>query len=91
MPRAIGQSLLSYPGLYSGVFCLQMVFLPEACDYIADSKEQSVDMAERLDGDLVSRYRDAARQHQLWLSIGGFHQKVAATVYGFFNNSCHLS
>ena len=54
----------------------QMVFLPEACDYIADSKEQSVEMAESLDGDLVSRYRDTARQNQLWLSIGGFHQKV---------------
>ena len=59
----------------------QMVFLPEACDYIADSKEQSIDMAESLDGDLVSRYCDTARQHQLWLSIGGFHQKVAMTVY----------
>ncbi|KAK7102718.1 hypothetical protein V1264_020900 [Littorina saxatilis] len=54
---------------------VQMMYFPEACDYIADSKEQSMQMAESLDGDLVSRYRDAARQHQLWLSIGGFHQK----------------
>ncbi|XP_076448546.1 nitrilase and fragile histidine triad fusion protein NitFhit-like [Babylonia areolata] len=56
---------------------VQMVFLPEACDYIADSKEKSVAMAESLDGDLVSRYRDVARQNQLWLSVGGFHQKDA--------------
>ncbi|KAL8595196.1 hypothetical protein ACOMHN_013869 [Nucella lapillus] len=53
----------------------QMVFLPEACDYIADSKEQSMAMTESLDGDLVSRYRDTARQNQVWLSVGGFHQK----------------
>jgi hypothetical protein len=55
---------------------LQMVFLPEACDYIADSKEQSLQMLEPLDGNLVSRYRQVAKDNQMWLSVGGFHQKV---------------
>lgn len=54
---------------------VQMLFFPEACDYIAESKLQSVEMAEGLDGDLMSRFCQAARENGLWLSIGGFHQK----------------
>lgn len=57
-----------------------MLFFPEACDYIAESKPQSVEMAERLDGDLMSRFCQAARDNKLWLSVGGFHQKVSSSL-----------
>lgn len=61
---------------------VQMVFLPEACDYIAESKELSVRLAETLDGDLVSRYREVAKQNEMWVSIGGIHLKGPATEPG---------
>lgn len=58
---------------------VQMLFFPEACDYIAESKPQSVEMAETLDGDTMSRFCQAAQEHRLWLSVGGFHQKGPET------------
>lgn len=53
-----------------------MVFLPEACDYIADSSKESVALAESLDGHFVSECRQAAQLHGVWLSLGGIHRKV---------------
>lgn len=53
-----------------------MVFLPEAVDYIGESKQQSIDMAEDLNGKTISKYQDLAKQLGVWISVGGFHQKV---------------
>ncbi|OPL21178.1 nitrilase 1-like, partial [Mytilus galloprovincialis] len=53
-----------------------MVFLPEAVDYIGESKQQSIDMAEDLNGITTSKYQDLAKQLGVWISVGGFHQKV---------------
>ncbi|XP_060575364.1 nitrilase and fragile histidine triad fusion protein NitFhit-like [Ruditapes philippinarum] len=53
----------------------KMVFLPEACDYIADSKQQSMEFAETLEGETISKYRQLAKELSVWISIGGFHQK----------------
>lgn len=52
------------------------MFLPEACDYIAESHTQSFELAEDLDGPLLKRYSELAVQNQIWISIGGFHNKV---------------
>lgn len=54
-----------------------MVFLPEGCDYIAESKEESLSEAESMSGPLVGKYRDLARKHRVWLSLGGIHIKVS--------------
>lgn len=54
----------------------KMIFLPEAVDYIGESKQQSIEMAEDLEGPTITKYRDLAKQLGVWLSIGGFHQKV---------------
>ncbi|KAK8379460.1 hypothetical protein O3P69_019392 [Scylla paramamosain] len=53
----------------------QMVFLPEACDFIAESKEESVQLAESLYGPLVAKYRKLAASLKVWLSLGGLHVK----------------
>lgn len=53
-----------------------MVFLPEAADYIAETKAQSIEFAETLEGETICGYRDLAKQEGIWLSLGGFHQKV---------------
>lgn len=53
-----------------------MVFLPEASDYIATSKEENKNLAEGLDGPLVKEYKALAQEHDVWLSIGGMHEAV---------------
>nr|DBA13892.1 TPA: hypothetical protein GDO54_004918 [Pyxicephalus adspersus] len=52
-----------------------MVFLPEAFDYIGGSTEETLSLAETLQGGLIERYSDLARECRLWLSLGGFHEK----------------
>ncbi|RUS82984.1 hypothetical protein EGW08_009269 [Elysia chlorotica] len=54
----------------------QMVFLPEACDYIGESKQQSVELAESMDGSFITQCRELAVKHAVWLSVGGFHLKA---------------
>ncbi|XP_052822841.1 deaminated glutathione amidase isoform X2 [Octopus bimaculoides] len=54
---------------------VQMVFLPECFDYIGESIKQSLEQSESLDGHLVSKYKGVAKELQIWLSLGGFHQK----------------
>ncbi|KAM9294604.1 deaminated glutathione amidase [Gastrophryne carolinensis] len=53
----------------------RMVFLPEAFDYIGGGTEETLRLAETLDGDLIQRYSALARECGVWLSLGGFHEK----------------
>lgn len=52
------------------------MFLPEACDYIAESHAQSLELAENLGGPLIKSYSELAVQNHIWISVGGFHNKV---------------
>ncbi|KAL4658685.1 hypothetical protein GN956_G2215 [Arapaima gigas] len=52
-----------------------MVFLPEGFDYIGSSQEQTLDLSETLAGDIISRYSDLARKLNIWISLGGFHER----------------
>ncbi|XP_041038594.1 deaminated glutathione amidase, partial [Carcharodon carcharias] len=53
----------------------KLLFLPEAFDYVASSQEETLSKAETLDGDLIQRYLQLARETGLWLSLGGFHER----------------
>ncbi|KAL4711236.1 hypothetical protein ACJJTC_019077 [Scirpophaga incertulas] len=54
----------------------QMIFFPEACDYICDSKEDIVKFSEPIfGGDIVGKYKELAATHKVWLSMGGVHEK----------------
>lgn len=55
---------------------LQVVFLPEASDYIASNKDEANQLAESLNGQLMSEYKYIAKSKNVWLSIGGFHEKL---------------
>ncbi|KAF2896634.1 hypothetical protein ILUMI_09537 [Ignelater luminosus] len=55
---------------------VQMVFLPEACDYMARNKDEIKNLAETFSGDLMTKYRELAQKYNVWLSIGGFHEVV---------------
>lgn len=53
-----------------------MVFLPESFDYIEEDKAKSLEMAESVDGSLINNYKTLAKTLNIWLSLGGFHEKV---------------
>lgn len=53
----------------------RMVFLPECFDYVGSNRDESVKMAETLDGPTIERFKNIALKHQVWLSLGGFHEK----------------
>ncbi|KAH3819755.1 hypothetical protein DPMN_121499 [Dreissena polymorpha] len=55
----------------------KMVFLPEACDYLADNQQHTMEMAEAMEGETVNQYRQLAKDLSVWISIGSFHQKPA--------------
>jgi len=54
-----------------------MAFLPEACDYIASNRNESISLAEPMDMErgICSRYQNLARSEGMWLSLGGLHRK----------------
>ena len=51
-----------------------VVFLPEAFDFIGESTAQTLELAEPIDGPLISQYKDLSRSLQVSLSLGGFHE-----------------
>lgn len=53
-----------------------MIFLPESFDYIEEDKNKSLKAAETLDGPLITNYKSLAKSLDVWLSLGGFHEKV---------------
>ncbi|CAF1552417.1 unnamed protein product [Rotaria sp. Silwood1] len=53
----------------------KIVFFPEAFDYICESKPLTLEKAEPIDGPIINGYRELAKQNQLWISLGGFHQR----------------
>ncbi|KAM8921521.1 deaminated glutathione amidase [Pelodytes ibericus] len=55
-----------------------MVFLPEAFDYIGSSTEETLTLAETLEGDIIQRYTSIAKQYGVWLSLGGLHEQGPA-------------
>uniref|UniRef100_A0A8V5H595 Uncharacterized protein n=1 Tax=Melopsittacus undulatus TaxID=13146 RepID=A0A8V5H595_MELUD len=52
-----------------------LIFLPEGFDFIGLNPEQTLGMAEALDGPLLRRYMELARDLGVWLSLGGFHER----------------
>ncbi|KAG1671761.1 Nitrilase and fragile histidine triad fusion protein NitFhit [Nymphon striatum] len=53
-----------------------MVFLPECYDYVGESRAQSHELAEMMDGDIISQYKRLASHLGVWLSLGGGHEKI---------------
>lgn len=53
-----------------------MAFLPEAFDYISENKEMCLSLAQSVDGPIIQDLSQLARELNIWLSLGGFHEKV---------------
>ncbi|XP_068612196.1 deaminated glutathione amidase [Brachionichthys hirsutus] len=52
-----------------------MVFLPECFDFVGSSPEETLSLSESLTGDTISQYSHLARKLEVWLSLGGFHER----------------
>jgi len=52
--------------------------LPECFAFIGVAGSDALDVMEPLDGPLMARYRALARDHGLWLSLGGFAEPSPA-------------
>ncbi|XP_055627600.1 nitrilase and fragile histidine triad fusion protein NitFhit isoform X2 [Toxorhynchites rutilus septentrionalis] len=60
------------------------VFFPECCDYVGSNREETLRLSEPLTGQTVAEYKRLAREHGLWLSLGGVHESIVdeATAVG---------
>ena len=55
----------------------RIVFLPECFSFIGAKAGEAQSVAEPIDGPTMGRYRALAREHNVWLSLGGFQEKCA--------------
>jgi len=53
----------------------QIVFFPECFSFIGAQPGEAQRIAEPLTGPLMSRYLQLAKEHRIWLSLGGFQEK----------------
>lgn len=54
----------------------KMAFLPECFDMIGESRTQTLENLEPIDGPLIQKYKQLAVDKNIWLSLGGLHEKV---------------
>eukprot|EP00038_Savillea_parva_P025199 m.46643 g.46643 ORF g.46643 m.46643 type:complete len:318 (+) comp6788_c0_seq1:1037-1990(+) len=54
-----------------------LVSLPECFEWIGSGPAESLAFAQRLDEPLFTRYRHLAKEFQIWVSYGGFHERPA--------------
>jgi len=60
---------------------LQVVFLPECFDYVGENREQTLSMAAPLESTRMQGLRDLAKELGVWLSLGGYHEKVSLNLF----------
>eukprot|EP01025_Chloroclados_australasicus_P031170 TRINITY_DN3148_c0_g3_i1.p1 TRINITY_DN3148_c0_g3~~TRINITY_DN3148_c0_g3_i1.p1 ORF type:complete len:353 (-),score=13.06 TRINITY_DN3148_c0_g3_i1:262-1239(-) len=65
----------------------KMLFLPECFAFLGHNSQQSLEIAEPLDGNLMQQYRLIAQEYSIWLSLGGFQRKGLDAQHLF---NCHV-
>ena len=53
----------------------EVVFLPECFDMICETRQQTMDNTEPIDGPTVTKYRELAKEANVWLSFGRSSRK----------------
>uniref|UniRef100_A0A1A9WTD0 Nitrilase and fragile histidine triad fusion protein NitFhit n=1 Tax=Glossina brevipalpis TaxID=37001 RepID=A0A1A9WTD0_9MUSC len=54
----------------------EFVFLPECCDFVGENRQQTLELSEPLTGPTIEQYQGLAQKHDIWLSLGGFHESI---------------
>ncbi|VDO43160.1 unnamed protein product [Haemonchus placei] len=55
----------------------KMIFFPECFDSIGRNREETINLAIEEESPFIRRFRSLAKQHGIWMSLGGFHNKVS--------------
>lgn len=63
----------------------RFVFLPECCDFVGRDRAETLQLSEPLSGPTVQFYREQAREHGVWLSVGGIHELPSASAERIHN------
>jgi len=53
---------------------VEMLFFPEAFSFVGSSGAQTVAMGQSQEGEVITTMRAAAKEHGIWLSLGGFNE-----------------
>lgn len=56
----------------------QLLALPECFHFMGEHFSQTLAASESLEGGSMRRYRELAAEFKLWLSLGGFQERVAS-------------
>jgi len=54
----------------------KLICLPENFAFMGSTPEETDQMKETLDGPLIKRYAQMAIDNKVWLSLGGFQEKI---------------
>ncbi|XP_037933978.1 nitrilase and fragile histidine triad fusion protein NitFhit [Teleopsis dalmanni] len=52
------------------------LFLPECCDFVGENRKETIELSEPLTGATMKQYQKLAKQHKIWLSLGGIHESI---------------
>lgn len=53
-----------------------MIFFPECFDFIGRTKEETISLSMDANCKFIQNFRNLAKKHEIWISLGGFHHKV---------------
>ena len=57
----------------------KIAFLPEGFDFIGSNINTTLAQSETIDGPLIEKLKTLAVEKKIWLSLGGFHEKIDET------------
>ena len=57
----------------------KIAFLPEGFDFIGSNINTTLAQSETIDGPLIEKLKTLAVDKKIWLSLGGFHEKIDET------------
>ncbi|KAG5666717.1 hypothetical protein PVAND_014731 [Polypedilum vanderplanki] len=63
------------------------LFLPECCDYVGTSIDETLSLAEPLTGETVQFYKNLCKENSIWGSFGGIHEKIEDRNDGKISNT----
>ncbi|KAJ2798265.1 Carbon-nitrogen hydrolase [Coemansia guatemalensis] len=65
---------------------VRMLFLPEASDFVAETRNQPAELAQGLDGQFLREIQQAAKDNGIWVSLG-IHEQPLTTGMPFNTNA----
>lgn len=66
---------------------VSFLFFPECCDYVGSNADETKALAEPLDGETVQFYKSLCKEHKVWGSFGGIHEKILGHEDGKITNT----